>query len=100
MELRTIQKNQNVVIDKGVITFFSYGTEIAQISNKKNNNLTLTTSWDYSQTTLKYLYLFLEQYKNNLSNNIYTKVLNALDSNNKKASLQKLINNKIVNLEA
>lgn len=100
MELRTIQKNQNVVIDKGVVIFFSYGTKIAQISNEKNDNLTLTTYWNYSQTTLKYLYVFLNQYKNNLSNNIYTKVLNALDSNNKKASLQKLINNKIINLEA
>lgn len=100
MELRTIQKNQNVICENGTYTFFSYGSQIAKITNQKNNNLKFTNLWNYSQTTLKYLYLFLNQYKNNLSNNIYTKVLDALDSNNKKASLQKLINNKIVNLEA
>lgn len=100
MELKTMQKNQNVLIDKGVVIFFSYGTKIAQISDEKNDNLTFTTSWHYSQTTLKYLYLFLNEYKYNLSNDIYQKVLNALDSNNKKASFQKLINNRIINLEA
>lgn len=98
MELRTIKNNQNVICENGTYTFFSYGSQIAKITNKKNNNLTFTTSWDYSQTTLKYLYVFLEQYKNNLSNDIYTKILNALNSKNKKASFEKLINEKIIKL--
>lgn len=100
MELITIQKNQNVICENGTCTFFSYGSQIAKITNQKNNNLKFTNLWHYSQTTLKYLYLFLNEYKYNLSNDIYQKVLNALDSNNKKASFQKLINNRIINLEA
>ena len=96
MELRTIQKNQNVICENGAYIFFSYGSEIAKITNQKNNNLKFTNLWNYSKTTLKYLYIFLEQYKNEISNNVYTKILNALNSKNKKASFEKLINEKII----
>lgn len=97
MKINTLKTNQIVITDKGESTFLSYGTEIARINtNKKNNNLTFTKFWDYSQTTTKYLYQFLNDYKSDLSNNIYTNILNALKSNNKKQAFLKLIENKII----
>ena len=99
MRINTLKTNQIVITDKGESTFLSYGTKIARINtNKKNNNLAFTKFWDYSQTTTKYLYQFLNDYKNDLSNNIYTSILNALKSNNKKQAFSKLINNKIIKI--
>ena len=97
MRINTLKTNQIVITDKGESTFISYGAEIARINtNKKNNNLVFTNYWDYSKTTLKYLYQFLNDYKSDLSNNIYTNILNALKSNNKKQAFSKLIKNKII----
>lgn len=97
MRINTLKINQIVITDKGETTFLSYGTEIARINtHKKNNNLSFTNYWDYSKTTLKYLYQFLNDYKGDLANNIYTNILNALKSNNKKQAFVKLIENKII----
>lgn len=97
--LRTLKTNQIILENDKTTKFFSYNTLIATINqNKQNDNLQFTNKWNYSKTTLKYLYQFLEMYKNRLSNNIYTKVINALDSNNKKANFEMLINVKIIKL--
>lgn len=96
-KLTTIKNNQTILENDKTIKFFSYNTLIATINkNKQNNNLEFTNNWKYSQTTLKYLYQFLEIYKNSLSNNIYTKIINALNSTNKKTSFQTLIDAKII----
>lgn len=98
-KLTTIKNNQTILENDKITKFFSYNTLIATINkNKQNNNLEFTNYWNYSQTTLKYLYQFLEMYKSRLANNIYTKVINALDCTNKKASLQTLIDAKIIKL--
>lgn len=98
-KLRTIQTNQTILENDKTIKFFSYNTLIAIINkNKQNNNLQFTNYWDYSKTTTKYLYQFLNEYKNKISNNIYTKVVDALDSTNKKVSFKNLIDNKIIKL--
>ena len=98
-KLTTIKNNQTILENDKTTKFFSYNTLIATINkNKQNNNLQLTNKWDYSKTTLKYLYQFLEMYKNRLSNNIYTKIINGLDSTNKKTSFQALINSKVIKL--
>ena len=96
-KLRTLQNNQTILESDKTIKFFSYNTLIATINkNEQNNNLQFTSKWDYSKTTTKYLYQFLNKYKNQIANNIYTKVVNALDSTNKKASFKNLIDNKYI----
>lgn len=96
-KLRTLQTNQTILENDKTIKFFSYNTLIAIINkNKQNNNLQFTSKWDYSKTTTKYLCQFLEQYKNQIANNIYSKVVDTLDSTNKKASFKNLIANKYI----
>lgn len=96
-KLRTLQKNQTILENDKTIKFFSYNTLIATINkNRKNDNLQFTSKWDYSKTTTKYLYQFLDEYKCQISNNIYIKVVNALDSTNKKASFKNLIDSKYI----
>ena len=96
-KLRTLQNNQTILENDNTIKFFSYNTLIAIINkNKQNNNLQFTSKWNYSKTTTKYLYQFLNEYKCQISNNIYAKVVNALDSTNKKVSFKNLIDNKYI----
>lgn len=96
-KLRTLQNNQTILENDKAIKFFSYNTLIATINkNKQNDNLQFTSYWDYSKTTTKYLYQFLNEYKNQIACNIYTKVVSALDSTNKKASFKNLIDNKYI----
>lgn len=98
-QLRTLQNNQTILENDKTIKFFSYNTLIAIINkNKQNNNLQFTSKWNYSKTTTKYLYQFLNEYKCQISNNIYTKVVDALNDTNKKASFKNLIDNKIIKL--
>ena len=46
---------------RGAKTLFSYGTKVVTI---KNNVVTLGTSYDYSQTTLRHVKEFLKQETN------------------------------------
>ena len=84
-------KNQFIIYDNKSIIFQSYTSTIAKI-NKTKKTLTLYADWDYSNTTRKHLYLFLNDYGrliNYITNDInYT--------NNKRAYIQKLIDNKII----
>lgn len=99
-KLRTLQNNQTILENDKTIKFFSYNTLIATINkNKQNDNIQFTNDWDYSKTTTKYLYQFLNEYKNQIACNIYTKIINALDSTNKKANFKNLINNKIIKIK-
>lgn len=84
-------KNQFVIFDNKKTIFQSYDSTIAVIDKTKiNNDLTLGKDWNYSSTTLKHLYLFLEEY---CYYNVWSKVENA---SNKKAAIQKLIDNKTI----
>lgn len=96
-KLRTLQNNQTILENDKTIKFFSYNTLIATINkNKQNDNLQFTSKWDYSKTTTKYLYQFLNEYKCQIACNIYTKVVNALNDTNKKASFKNLIDSKYI----
>ena len=58
--------NQFVINKNGIVYFQSYESPICRI---ENNKVTLTSDWDYSNTTRKHLYIFLEQnYKGYLLN--------------------------------
>ena len=90
-------KNQFLIKGQEDITFQSYQSTIATID--KQGNLTLFTDWDYSHTTLKHLYLFIRDYFCILN---YTTrgLLEDLEySKNKRAFIQKLIDNKKISLK-
>lgn len=85
-------KNQFIIFGgDAMVTFQSYNSIIANIDNR--GTLNLGNDWDYSKTTLKHLYLFLDDYKYMTQD--YTKKLidNILNAKNKKQYIQKLIDN-------
>ena len=60
-----IANNQIIVIEDNKKMFFSYGNYIASYEYNDVNNtytLTLTSLYDYSKTTSKYLKVFLREY--------------------------------------
>lgn len=86
-------KNQFVILgNNGEIEFQSYNSRIAKIN--KSGTLELSSRWDYSKTTLKHLYIFLDRYFYHMDNFIQKELKNILygKCNNKRASIQKLIN--------
>ena len=85
-------KNQFIIFGGDALaTFQSYNSTIASIDNR--GTLNLGNDWDYSKTTLKHLYLFLNDYKYMTQD--YTKKLidNILNAKNKRQYIQKLIDN-------
>ena len=92
-------KNQFIITDGKKIVFQSYDSTIAEIN--ENGKLKFFSDWDYSKTTLKHLYLFLSDYKNEINTNQYKEIFSKdfETSKNKKAFLQNLINKKIIKLE-
>lgn len=88
-------KNQFIILgNSGEIEFQSYNSLIARIG--KNGDLSLSSHWDYSRTTLKHLYIFLDKYFSNLDDFMQKELKKILygNCNNKRASIQKLIDNK------
>lgn len=84
MEIKTRYNNNNIILkdDKGILYLFSYNSKIAEYDTKKDI-LTLFKDWNYSNTTLKYLYRFINFYYYDLT-----------DINNKKALINKMIEQK------
>lgn len=74
--------NQYVITDGGNIFFQSYSSLIAKIDKK--GKVTLFKDWDYSNTTMRHLYMFLKEYSS-----IDTKYLY-------KKGIEKLIKNKVI----
>ncbi len=67
MKMKTLANNQTVVEKEfETATFYSYDTEIAGL--KWNNEKYgweldyVTSAWDYSRTTTRYVYAFLREY--------------------------------------
>lgn len=91
-------KNQFIISGNGELTFQSYNSTIATIDCE--GFLALFSDWNYSQTTQKHLYLFLQEYKNCLNDCVYNNLINSknniYNSKNKQALLQKLIDKKII----
>lgn len=74
--------NQFIITDKGNTFFQSYNSLIAKID--KNGKVTLYHDWDYSNTTLRHLYMFLREYSNIGTKYFY------------KRGIEKLIKNKVI----
>ena len=93
-------KNQFIINTEKEIIFQSYDSTIATI-NKKTGVLTLGKDWDFSHTTLKHLYLFLTDYKNEIDNFTYAQLFHKgfEQSKNKRAFLQNLIDHKTLKVK-
>lgn len=61
MRIKTLNPNHVVVFTEHHITLFSYDTEIVSLFNN-GMFLGITDAWDYSNVTLKNLYLFMKEY--------------------------------------
>ena len=90
-------KNQFVITGDNKIVFQSYNSTCAVINRK--GDLILGTDWDYSKTTLKHLYLFLEDYYNALNPDTRENLNDLKYSNNKRQYIQKLIDKKILKMK-
>lgn len=88
-------KNQYVLEDKKNLQFQSYNSTVASI-DKKNGNLILGIDWNYSQTTVKYLFMFLLENINILNEKTKKYFFNFKDIKNKKKYIEKLIDEKII----
>lgn len=92
-------KNNMIVLENGEWTYLiSYETPIAKVNNtiktdqyESKYGLYFTSSWDYSQTTLKQLYNFIELHttQRDTNGNMFAYMLG--QSKNKKEYLQKQI---------
>lgn len=80
-------KNQFIIKGDDKIIFQSYKSTICVLDNK-NKTITFGKHYNYSNTTSKHLYLFLEYYVN---------MIELKHSKNKKKTLQEYINNKKYN---
>lgn len=87
MELKTRYNNNNAVFKhNNIVYLFSYNSKIAEY-NIKTDHLILFKKWDFSVTTLRYLYRFINYYFYDLST-----------ANNKKALIHEMIKNKKIKL--
>lgn len=87
-------KNQFIITGKEGIYFQSYSSTIAIIDNK--GNLTFGYCWDYSHTTMKHLYLFLNNYYSYLNQDLQKNLKTLQIEANKRKYLQKLIDSKLI----
>ena len=69
-------KNQFIIRDRGSIFFQSYNSLIAKIDKK--GKVTLYKDWDYSNTTMRHLYMFLKEYSSIDSKYLYKKGIEKL----------------------
>ena len=92
-------KNQFIMNDEKKIVFQSYDSIVAVI-DKKTGVLSLGADWDYSYTTRKHLYLFLNDYKNEIGNFQYSKIFfgGFDDSKSKRQFIKNLIDQKIIKI--
>ena len=104
MKIKKFADNHNTIEHKNDVYFSSYNSIVARIKNCcifGKEEIFLGFDWDYSQTTLKNLYDFLEDFSTirleNYNNN--TLAFELSRQKNKKAFLQKLIDNKIIKIK-
>lgn len=103
--MKVLENNNNMMIlESGDYTYLiSYKSIIAKVNNtiylnkkKQTYGLYLTDKWDYSQTTLKQLYNFIELYTTQRDKNKNMFGYALTQTNNKKEYIQKLINDKLI----
>ena len=101
MQIRQFyNKNQFLFYDDRKIVFQSYDSIIAEI-DKKTGELFFGSDWDYSNTTRKHLYMFLNDYKYEIGADLYAAIFHGGfdDSKSKRQFLQNLIDQKIIKIK-
>lgn len=95
MMLKKYNKNNYVVIDSKnkIITLKNNNNNIAEV---KNGFLCLFCGWSGSQTKLKFLFTFLKDYLNEITEKQKHYILITINSKNKKSFLKRLINLKYI----
>ena len=85
MKVHEMRRNAYIIenFETEEVTLQSYDSTVA-VLDKESGIITLGKHWDYSVTTLKHVYQFLEEYASNLPYSI-------LESRTKKRSVEKLI---------
>lgn len=93
-------KNQFIMNDEKKIVFQSYDSIIAVI-DKKSGKVVFGKDWDFSKTTRKHLYMFLNDYKYEIGADLYAAIFRGgfQYSKNKREFLQKLIDQKIIKIK-
>ena len=90
-------KNQFIIYGGDALyTFQSYNSIIAQI--KEDGTLVLGFDWDYSNTTLRHLYLFIDEFyrfTNNYTQNLFSEFKKL---KNKKQFIQNLIDKDMIKI--
>ena len=90
-------KNQFLIEGNGFKLLQSYSSQVAKI---ENGVLYFGCDWDYSRTTLKHVYLFINDFLNYLNDEQYGLLYDLSEKTNKHDYLKKLIKlNKINVLE-
>ena len=87
-------KNQFLIEDGERYFLQSYDSVVACINMA--GVLILGRDWDYSKTTLKHLYLFINDYFFKISKDQQKHLFNFNEWKNKKEHIQKLIDKKII----
>lgn len=102
---QSYNKNQFIIEDGTNEKWLqSYNSTVAHIT--KSGRLEFGIDWNYSKTTLKHLYLFIQDYSLNLDNNFYKLIFTnkngahctLYDRQNKKAFFEKLVNDKKIGI--
>lgn len=84
-------KNQFIIRDEDKVFFQSYNSTIAKIERiGLSKEITLGADWNYSTTTSKYLYMFLEEEAGFTLYNI----------SNKRAYIEKLIKEGVIKYDS
>lgn len=93
-------ENQFLIYDERKLVFQSYDSVVAEI-DRKTGELFFGSDWDYSNTTRKHLYKFLNDYKYAISADLYAMIFRRgfEDCKNKKQFLQNLIDQKIIKIK-
>lgn len=99
MEVIQNKNNCLVIRDESYLKLFSYNTEIATY-NVRFDDLKLTRKWDYSNTTLKHLYNFIDYgiILHNKYNDDVSSYIEVLNSRNRKTFIRKKIDNKSITI--
>ena len=78
-------KNQFIITNNNLIVFQSYNSTIAEY-DENQKTLKIFYDWDYSKTTLKHFYLFLQDYLTDFYNDFLQ------NQTNKKQAFENLLN--------
>lgn len=91
-------KNQFVLEDDKQLIYQSYHSIIA-VYDKEKDRLTLGRDWDYSTTTSKYLYKFIDTYFYYTTSKYKELSKELCNTNNKRNTIKNAIKNKLIKFD-